>query len=597
MVQAIPGIVIHPHPRDTGLSDLVRKALSCLDASSRGRLWALAALMLATAIMEVAGVGSIVPFLTALSNPALFDTSPALQLFQRLTGESDRATLTWLLGVLALAALVIVNLLGLALAWMSQRFTWVESGRISARLFEGHLAEPYAAFGQRHSAGRINLLLIESTRVAGNVFVPLLMVAAKALSALLIMALLVMIDPVIALVAAAVFGGVYGLLLAALKRRSAAWSREAVRRRDDAAKTAGEAYSNFKAIRLTQDEPRWLARFHASALRAGVLEARNQFLAAAPRYILEIAAFGALFGVVIARLGQGQGIAELLPAIGAFAFAGTRLLPALQQIYAALAAIRVGRPSLDIVAAELQRGARLDLTRPPAWSGPGALVLQNVSYRYPGAEADALSGVSLAIAPGAAIAVTGRTGAGKSTLVDLAAGLLAPSEGKVIADGQTLEGGAARSWQSAIGYVAQETVLLDDTFAANITFGTAGPPDPGRMREAARQARIAEAIETEYAQGYGARAGERGGALSGGQRQRIGIARALYRQPKLLILDEPTSALDAATEAEIVDTLKALKGQLTLLIITHRPALLAVCDRIVAVDQGRLSEAPPPGAL
>jgi ABC-type multidrug transport system fused ATPase/permease subunit len=565
-----------------------RRIIACLDSAGRRQLGLLLLLSVGTALAEVVGVGSIVPFLTVLTVPE--SAAPGLPLgrLQAALGISSWRDFMLVLGAAAFVAFLVANLMNVALAFATQRFTWHQGQRIAERLFEGWLALPWLDFMRRNNAERLNLLFTETIRVVGNVLVPAVTLVARGLAAVLILALLVFIDPAVAMFAGVVFAGAYGVLYAVLHRRMLAWSREALAARAEAQQVAGEALGGFKALVFSSGEPEAVDRFRVLSQRIAAIEARNQIVAILPRYVLETVGFGTLFIVILARLMGGGSVAEVLPLAGAYAFAGARLLPALQQAYAAATLLRGSRPSLDLIANELASAATLPASvAAEPWDGAGHIALSGVGFRYPGADAATLDGIDLDVPPGCCIAIVGRSGAGKSTLVDLLTGIIPATQGRVTVDGQDLVATTRARWMGAVGYVAQDTFLVDAGIGRNIAVGRPGGASPEDVRSAAAQAQIAGWIEAQPA-GYDTPVGERGAGLSGGQRQRIGLARALVRQPRLLILDEPTSALDEATEADVGRSLAALKGRMTLVIVTHRPALLGLADRTYTLDAGRL---------
>jgi ATP-binding cassette subfamily B protein len=199
-----------------------------------------------------------------------------------------------------------------------------------------------------------------------------------------------------------------------------------------------------------------------------------------------------------------------------------------------------------------------------------------------------LSDINLEIKKGSSVVFVGRTGGGKSTTLDLLMGLLDPTEGQILVDGQPITGSHGRAWQRAIAHVPQSIFLSDTTIAENIAFGVdPAKIDLDRVREAARIAHIDDFVQTLPA-GYQTSVGERGVRLSGGQRQRLGIARALYKRASVLIFDEATSALDSATERDLMDAVEKLSRDLTILMIAHRLTTVERCDEIVMLDQGHI---------
>lgn len=307
---------------------------------------------------------------------------------------------------------------------------------------------------------------------------------------------------------------------------------------------------------------------------------------------MELLAFGGLVLLVVVAGGRGQSFSLILPNLGVVALAGYRLLPAIQMIYGKLTHISTMRYALDEVYEEFVAGGQVakaagtvsdgPFSRPPALVWSREIRLENLSFRYPGAEREIISNLSLSIAKNSSLGIIGPSGCGKSTLVDLLLGLQSPSSGRILCDGRSLPAAGHRAWSRGIGYVPQDIFLIDDTVAANIAFGLpADSVDPAALRRAARSARILDFVEEELPQGFQSKVGERGVRLSGGQRQWIGLARALYDQPSLLIFDEATSALDLTTEAEVIEAMRCIQGTVTMIIVAHRPSTVARCDQIL----------------
>ena len=312
-----------------------------------------------------------------------------------------------------------------------------------------------------------------------------------------------------------------------------------------------------------------------------------------PRFVLEAITFGTMLALILLMLVKSGGnVTEIVPTLGVIAFSTMRLLPSLQQIYHSLVSIRGASSILDTIVGDFASTPALPL----AEAGTGQVLklekqleLSQVSFAYAQAERPTLREVDLVIPARTTVGVVGGTGAGKTTLVDLILGLLTPDAGKMRVDGIDLGPENLRSWQQTLGYVPQTIYLTDETIAANIAFGV--PKDQIDMAAVERAARIAalhDFVLSDLPQGYDTFVGERGVRLSGGQRQRIGIARALYRDPTLLIMDEATSALDNITERVVMEAVNRIRADKTIILIAHRLSTVKTCDTIFLMDRGRL---------
>jgi ABC-type multidrug transport system fused ATPase/permease subunit len=329
------------------------------------------------------------------------------------------------------------------------------------------------------------------------------------------------------------------------------------------------------------------ARGYLNAFR--LISVTNQGM----RYLLEILMItGAALVIGFATLSGSA--TTVLVSMGVLLAGGLRLVPALNTLLISVNNIRANEPAVKIVEDELARLGEYEHAPKAMESGgvafvpTGAFAIDDLTFRYPTRVEDALSGISISVGFGEALGIVGSTGSGKSTFVDVLLGLLDPVAGSISIDGRPLQGNV-RAWRSQIGFVPQDIFLVDDTLAANITFGEADEVVSGeRIAEAIRLAQL-EDVVAQLPEGLGTMLGERGVRLSGGQRQRVGLARALYRQPRVLILDEATSALDNETERKISDALKTLHGQLTMVVIAHRLSTVRSCDRILYLDGGCVS--------
>jgi len=312
---------------------------------------------------------------------------------------------------------------------------------------------------------------------------------------------------------------------------------------------------------------------------------------------VEALAIGGVLAITIWLLGSAEagstGLGGILPLLGLYTFSAYRMKPALHNIYTGFSQLRFGAAAIETIFNDLNllgRAVGASAQRPsPQLAARSDIALEGVSFRYQASSKESLSGIDLHIPVGTSAGLVGSTGSGKTTLVDLILGLLRPTRGAVLIDGKPLEGDTVRAWQQSLGYVPQQIFLADTSVLENIALGV--PPediDVAHAEACARAAQIHDFVESELADGYNTRLGERGIRLSGGQRQRIGIARALYRKPAVLVLDEATSALDAPTEAAVMSGIHALPGQRTLITIAHRLATVRQCDKIFMLKRGRV---------
>jgi ABC-type multidrug transport system fused ATPase/permease subunit len=400
-----------------------------------------------------------------------------------------------------------------------------------------------------------------------------------------------------AMVVFALFALAYGGIFVASRRYLRRVGREAVAAGAARLTAVNEALGGFKDLKVSGREAAAFARYEAPSRRYAEVQAAVMAIAGLPRYALEAVAVGGMVIVASLMAGREGSFADTLPLLGAYAFAGLRLMPAMQNLFNALARLRFVRGSLE----DELRDARDEeplAEAPEPLPFADTLTLRGVTFAYPGTDAPTLRDLDLTLHRRRSLAIVGRTGSGKSTLVDVLLGLLEPASGVLEVDGVAVRPEQRRAYRRLFGYVPQSIYLLDDTIERNVAFGMPDAAiDAAAVRRACALAQIGEFIERELPDGYATVVGERGVRLSGGQRQRIGIARALYHGPEVLVFDEATSALDVHTERQVYQALEGLARTHTVVTIAHRLETVANVDRVVVLDGGEVVDAGPPGEV
>jgi ABC-type multidrug transport system fused ATPase/permease subunit len=560
-----------------------------------------AALVGLDAILSLLGVASVLPFLALVANPDLLDQAPAVREALRSLGLVSNRQVLIAIGVGVCVILVLKSTVAIASQLRSQRWGTLLSAELGTRLLSKYLQQPYAWFLNRHTADLSKRIHMDVSTAVHRVCLPLIRLGSQLLVTLLIVALIVAIDPMVALVLTTTTGLIYLVLYLATRR----WLRESgvasVRLQGGGFRIASEALTAIKELKVLGREMEYVERYREPILAQAELRHRAQRLSLIPAHLLRTGGFIAVIGVVLGLLAGDREPAQLAPLLGLYVIGGLRILPALQGIFQNVTQIQNGLPALENVWAELQQAAagpasphaaahsEAESEAGPALSLRSELRLDRVTFTYPGASRPTLHDLDLSIPARATVGFVGRTGAGKTTTIDLLLGLLAPSTGQVQVDGTPIDDRNVRRWQRTIGYVPQQVMLTDASVAANVALGLPDAEiDRDRVEAACRSAAIHEFVRDRLAQQYDTLVGERGIRLSGGQRQRIGIARALYHAPSVLVFDEATSAVDNETEQAILEAVEALRGQCTVILIAHRLTTVRSCDTIFLLDEGRL---------
>jgi ATP-binding cassette subfamily C protein len=397
----------------------------------------------------------------------------------------------------------------------------------------------------------------------------------------------------VALVLGAAYTGIYFIV----KNRLDTYGEKRVAANTERYQFVSEAFGGIKQVKLRGKEDAFLEQYNTPSKWYSRYQARYRVIKKAPRYVLEAVAFGGIILIAVYLILVRENLQQVIPMLGLYAFAGYRLLPALQKGFSGIASARFNLAALEKLRQGLkgvagsERKTSVNGTNdlketPPVLTD--RLVIDQVHFTYPDAKEPAIENLSLEIPACNTVGFVGKTGSGKTTTVDLILGLLRPQEGTISVDGTPLSDDNLRRWRQDIGYVPQQIYLSDDTIARNIAFGV--PEAEIHMefvRDAARRAHIYDFVENELRNRWSTVVGERGVKLSGGQRQRIGIARALYHNPSVLVFDEATSALDQSTEASVMEAIYDLEGDHTILMVAHRLSTVKRADNIIMLEQGR----------
>ena len=542
--------------------------------------------MLLGAVAELVSIGSIVPFLSLLAGGSGTLAPDWILPISRTIGGNGLSTAA----LLFIAAAIIAAAIRLALSWASQSFTLGFGHELSVQIQQRILSQPYVFHIGQHSS-RI-LASLEKVQILSSAVLLQLMQAASALiiGAFIIFAV-ASVDLTAAAIAAVAFGACYLLvsrLAAPRLAHDAAILGSAYDRR---LKLIQESLGGIRDVIVDHSQPVHLQEFRAVDGEFTRARLRSGFLISAPRFFIEAVGMVLIAGLAIMLSLKDRGLVTALPVLGAVSLGALRLLPLLQQLYQAWVSLAANRSIATEVFALLDLPTSDDRPLPAPLPFARSIAFHDVSFAYPDRDRPALEGIDLSIGSGSRVAIVGKTGSGKSTLVDLLMGLLQPTGGRITVDDVGLDDEARRAWQRSIAHVPQSIFLADASIAQNIAIG--GRPDAldlNRIAEAAKIAQLDEVIAS-LPHGLDTRVGEGGISLSGGQRQRLGLARAIYKDAPVLILDEATSALDHETEQAVLRALDELhKRGRTIIIISHRESAVRDCDMLIQLDGGRIAK-------
>ena len=571
----------------SGLLRTTNRLWAHLERRRRRQLGVLGLLMLLSAVLEVASLGALLPFLALLSSPDRILTSPMLAGMLSRVGMATADQLVLPFAVLFAVVVIVAAMVRFLMTWSSVRLAYAISGDFGIEIYRRTLYQPYRVHISRNSSAVLSGITY-NVDAAMRMLIAELNLAAGGVILLAVAAVLLAVHPLAASLAGIGFASSYLFASWITRGRLILNGASIAREQKNIIQLVQEGLGGIREVLLDWTQPVYVDLYRKASMRVRRAWANHQSFAGAPRLVME--AVGIVFFVgLVMWLSSGDGLAAALPVLGVLALGAQRLLPVMQQAYVAWTTIALNIVPVNDALDMLDQPLPPEASQPP----PSPLILRHgirfdgVRFRYTAEAPWVLDGVNLLIPKGMRIGIVGGTGTGKSTLLDLLTGLLEATEGSILVDELSISDERLRAWQRTVAHVPQNIYLADASIAENIAFGT--PPeaiDLGRVTQAATEAQIASFVEG-LPNRYSTTIGERGVRLSGGQRQRVGIARALYKRGSVLVFDEATSALDNITEQSVMGTIEGLDRELTIIIIAHRLSTMRRCDRFIELIDGR----------
>jgi ATP-binding cassette, subfamily B, bacterial PglK len=571
----------------------IKKILYLLTPSEQKHAAKLLLMTLFMSLIDIVGVASILPFIAVLTNPELIETNIFLNkiyIISNSIGVKNYEHFFIFLGLIVLLFLVLSLIFRAVTFYLQSRFVQIREYTIGKKLIEKYLNQPYEWFLDRNSADFGKTILSEVNQLVVFGINPLFELISKSIVAITLLILLIIVDVKLAFIVTFVLGGTYGLIFYFVKNYLNRIGKIRLLKNNLRFTTVIEAFRATKVVKLHGLENSFIKRFSNPAESFALTSASSMAVGNIPRFIIELIAFGGIMLVILYMMIQNGSFSDSLPIISLYAFAGYRLMPALQQIYSSLTGLTFVGPSLEKIYNDLKNLQTTDTNNHDQnIKFNKVLTLENIYYDYPNSSKTTLSDINLSINARTMVGFIGATGSGKTTIVDIILGLIKGQKGSLRVDKEIISKKNLRAWQKLIGYVPQQIYLADSTIAANIAFGKENKDINLELVErASKIANLHKFVMDELPNQYQTPIGENGIRLSGGQRQRIGIARALYHNPKLLVFDEATSSLDNQTEQAVMDAVNNLNEDITIILIAHRLNTLKDCDVIYRIEKGKI---------
>ncbi|MBD1843619.1 ABC transporter ATP-binding protein [Cyanobacteria bacterium FACHB-63] len=573
---------------------------------ARKHLLPLIVIFVLSSLLEAFGIGLIGPFLWLASNPDAIKSISVLEKVYEVSGFQSTQQFIPVLGIALVITFFARSLIYFLARHHISKFGLEQQARVILRLLNAYLSAPYTFHLNRDSASLINILIQETQNFCHRCTLPLLEVLSSSITVTFLVLLLAKASSLLFVMILAIVLPTF-LLFYVFKKKAKRWGREVTESTHGMIRVINHSLGGVKETYAIGCKPYFMEQMREQAFKNASSVTKTFSMQILPKVSIEtlMVSFVVLLVSVYPIL-FGQKVETILPILSIFAVASMRLIPAVSQSLAAFSIMQASEYTLDIIYGDLKSLERSDNTSfstdeklnldrqnsiqsgyKPLLTFNKSVELKNVTYSYPNTTTASIKDISFRIGKGQSIGLIGKSGAGKTTLVDIILGLLQPTSGDLLVDGISIYKDS-QSWRNLIGYIPQSIFLMDDTVEKNIAFGVPDYLiDKQKIDKVVQMAQLTDLID-HLPEGLNTFVGERGVRLSGGQRQRIGIARALYHDSEILILDEATAALDNETERLVSESIQHLSGIKTLIIIAHRLSTIEHCDQIYVLERGRL---------
>lgn len=582
----------------------LKKLLFVLPAT-KWSLFRIVILFLFTSALEVLGIGIVGPFIGLANDPSLIQKNLLLRQAFVISGFESENKFLVSLGLIAIVAFCTKSFF----SWFTQayivKFSDEQQRKLVSRMTHEYLKAPYIYHTQKSTTSIVDSIIEVVNMFTMTVLNPLLTSISNAFIIGALFALLMSTNATIMMAILVVIIPVF-VFFNSFKARLHGWGKQARKSKEGIIRSVGHATGGIKETKIigcepyfekkVSDEAGLFSRSHTSFVKFKIM----------PRFVMEAVMVSCVISIICVYLGFNQDTESLTSVLGIYALSSVRLLPAISNLIGGIGALRNSSYTVYQIHSDLKElqdirsnlVKEIEIKSKYKASASGVelsteldfldeILIDNISYRYPGAEREAIHNLSLSIKKGESIAFIGKSGAGKTTLVDIILGLLTPQVGDLRVDGVSIYKDQ-RAWQNMIGYIPQSIFLIEDSIERNIAFGVPDHLiDQTRLQKAIEAAQLQEVID-RLPDGLDTNVGERGILLSGGQRQRVGIARALYHEREILVLDEATAALDNETEKLVTDAIRGLSGRKTVIMIAHRLSTVEHCNCIYLLEHGRV---------
>ena len=566
---------------------MLKRIGSLLSPKEKGKFLVLVGQMIMVALLEFVGIALVLPFIRFAGGQMDIDHIPTF--LSDFISKTDQNNFIVTVGFIIFSLIVITTILKIYLAWREQKFVWNLSHNLSIKQHKNILSKPFVFFIEKNSSEIITNLIVETSTTVRGVILPIAQIISNLLIAILFLGLVTLLHPKISLILLSISFIVGAIIIVFLKDKLSALGKKRLLLERSRFLQLKESIRGIKTVKSNSKEAFFLHKFEEVSNQYSKIKPLVNTLNSVPRFAMDILLFGGVVLLVSFIVLTGDDVAKHLPTLTFYVLVGFKLLPTFQNIINAIITIRFSYPSTlalyeglhqpsDTIIRSSEKRIPFDKT----------IKISNCSFSHIENE-NVIKNVSLTITKGQRIGIVGYSGSGKTTLVEIIAGLLFPDKGSLKIDDLLVSKDNLTEHKNNIAFIPQTIFFFDDTLVKNITFeDRLENVNFEHLNSIITLLNLSTFID-ELPNGFNSRVGELGIKMSGGQRQRIGFARAMYRNPKILILDESTSAMDYITEKELLQNLKEQRSELTVIKVAHRLKSVQDCDKIYFMDKGQIA--------
>ena len=568
---------------------------SLLTSSQRRRFYTLQILVIIMTFAEVASIFSITPFMAIVGDPSLLQKENLLGTLYIKSNLASPYEFIFYLGFIVLGILTISAFISIFITWRLAIFSTKIGVEIGDSLYSHYLNQDWLFHTRGSSSNLTKKISTDTARLTTEFILPLMYLNSRLCLTLIVVLILLIYDPLVLTICLVIFSGGYFFIFKIAQTKLEINNKNISNMFLERYKLMNSGFGGIKEVLLMGKSSNFIKLFTTAGNKLAYSQGVNKAIALVPRYFMELMGFTFMISLVLYLISKSQGVlflASILPILSIYAIAGIKLLPALQQIFGAITTIKGNLSAYKSIEEDLknintQVKKKIEANK-QVWSKHNEICLKNITFNFTEKKFFTINNVSLTIKPNTSVGFVGKSGSGKSTIIDIITGLIDPNQGEITIDGIPLNKKNLRTWQNKIGIVPQAIFLLEGSIAENVAFGISHDLiDYQQVKKVLKLAYLEEWL-SGLENGIHTKVGERGIQLSGGQRQRIAIARSLYYEPDVLIFDEATSALDRITEKTIMNSIDDFSGKKTLIMISHRLTTVQKCDQIFIIDKGSI---------